>query len=245
MSNKPFQQLDIEWSMMPNSLFDIIMGRCSGAEWKLICAIYRKTRGWGKKTDLISLSQLQKITGLARSTAVVGLTNLLEKNYITKKEHGRGFKYGLNADYEITDSPKIIPLDSPKIEPLDSPKIEHTKDTVKYNVKEGEASLKSTDQKQPAKDLFAMAFILSEITGMSLQPNKGRLFKAAKTLYKDDRVTPDKILQDYSPGGAWYQYDWRGRKGERPTLGNITMTVCSWDDLAAAENTIQINLKER
>jgi hypothetical protein len=82
--------------------------------------------------------------------------------------------------------------------------------------KEGEKKPPST-----RRNLFSIAKALSDVTGMDITKNRGRLFKEAKD-YKDEEV--EDILQIYGPGGAWYSDDWRGKKGERPKLSDIRET---------------------
>jgi hypothetical protein len=78
-----------------------------------------------------------------------------------------------------------------------------------------------------AQSLYPIAKVLSEVTGINLDKNKGRIFKEAKT-YKPEDV--QKIQGDYSQGGPWYSCDWRGQKGQPPTLAQIRET---WGNLKA------------
>lgn len=74
------------------------------------------------------------------------------------------------------------------------------------------------------QNYFPIANALSKVTKMDLNINKPRIFKAAKTLSQGVGVTPEKILQDYSRGGVWYTKDWRGQKGQTPTLQQVLDT---------------------
>jgi len=58
---------------MPNFLFDVVMPRVQPAHFYVLLAIVRKTWGWDKKRDWISLSQFKRLTGLARGTIVRAL----------------------------------------------------------------------------------------------------------------------------------------------------------------------------
>ncbi|MCX5829308.1 MAG: conserved phage C-terminal domain-containing protein [Deltaproteobacteria bacterium] len=57
--------------------------RISGEEWLVLWAILRKTYGWQKKEDRISLSQFAAITGLKRQTVLRALRKLASKGIIT------------------------------------------------------------------------------------------------------------------------------------------------------------------
>lgn len=54
------------YTQTPNILFDEIMRDLNGAELKVILAVIRKTFGWHKERDRISLTQLEEMTGLSR-----------------------------------------------------------------------------------------------------------------------------------------------------------------------------------
>jgi len=69
-------------------------------EAQVLWAILRKTYGWHKKSDLISNSQIQQLTGLSRRRIIVCLQNLEAKNIIVIKRK-RGDK-GLNLPNEIS-----------------------------------------------------------------------------------------------------------------------------------------------
>lgn len=96
----------------------------------------------------------------------------------------------------------------------------------------------------PTPDLFQMADALSFVTGKSLAINRKQIFAEAKELLKDERVTRELILRDYSPGGAWYKNDWRGKQGQRPRLYDIRETLFT---LGAVEDTnvVRGGLKDR
>lgn len=69
--------------------------------------------------------------------------------------------------------------------------------------------------------LFEIAKALADVTGMDFEKNRGRLFREAKA-YKPEEL--EQLIRDYSPGGPWYLYDWRGMKGQLPTTATIRDT---------------------
>lgn len=70
--------------------------------------------------------------------------------------------------------------------------------------------------------MYAIAKALCDVVGMDFDKNKSRLFKEAKTYYKQgDEV---QIINDYGTGGAWYRFDWRGKRGDAPTLAQVRET---------------------
>jgi len=72
--------------------------------------IIRKTYGWKKKTDEISLSQFAKATGLSKSHVCHGIKTLISMNLITQKGNASSLFtrkgndnsviYGFQKDYE-------------------------------------------------------------------------------------------------------------------------------------------------
>lgn len=63
-------------AQIPNVLFDVVMARVSPAQFKVLMAVARKTYGWGKESDRISLSQLQQMTGLSRQGVIDAVAGL-------------------------------------------------------------------------------------------------------------------------------------------------------------------------
>ena len=59
---------------------------------------------------------------------------------------------------------------------------------------------------------------------MDKKLNYSRLSKEGKTLYAA-HYTAEQIRQVFGPGGKWYLYDWRGKKGDMPQLGHIKATI--------------------
>lgn len=81
------------FTQTPNILFDEWLPKLGMAELKVLMVIMRKTFGWHKVKDRISLSQLQKITGLERKHVSNGIKGLVAKKLITKVVIGRpGFQ---------------------------------------------------------------------------------------------------------------------------------------------------------
>jgi len=65
-------------------------------EWRMLWAVLRKTYGWHKTLDFISISQLEAITGLDRRNVSRAKRSLTEKNILVSD----GYLIGLNKDYE-------------------------------------------------------------------------------------------------------------------------------------------------
>jgi phage replication O-like protein O len=57
------------YTRVHNAIFDL-MPHLSGAEWKILCFIIRKTSGYQKEVDAISYSQIIEGTGVKNRAAV-------------------------------------------------------------------------------------------------------------------------------------------------------------------------------
>ncbi len=96
-TSKPFQGYSSpNYTAIPDQLFDEQLADLSGAELKVLLYIMRRTFGFKKESDNISLSQictgittrdgrvLDRGTGLSKDTAVRALRGLEEKNVILR-----------------------------------------------------------------------------------------------------------------------------------------------------------------
>jgi hypothetical protein len=73
-------------------------------------------------------------------------------------------------------------------------------------------------------NVFLLAKAIGEVCQMDFELNKGRLFKEAKHLNSDLRMSPELIQSLYGLRGKWYTDDWRGRKGQPPRPEQISET---------------------
>lgn len=69
-------------------------------EWRILWVILRKTYGWNKKSDHISLSQFAKLTNIPSQHVVRTISQLLDKNIIVKNNGSLVKEYGFQKDYE-------------------------------------------------------------------------------------------------------------------------------------------------
>lgn len=83
----------------PNELFDEWLPLLGLAELKVLMVIIRKTFGWHKIRDRISLSQLELLTGLGRRHVLKATKTLVEKHLISKSVEGK--KGTQSAYYEL------------------------------------------------------------------------------------------------------------------------------------------------
>lgn len=70
---------------VPNALIDDLLCDLSGAELKIYLTIARKTKGWNKEFDAISISQFKNLTGLSNRSVINACDSLIEKGLLIKK----------------------------------------------------------------------------------------------------------------------------------------------------------------
>lgn len=76
------------YTQIPNDILDRWMPHLGEAELKVLFAIMRKTLGWHKVRDRISISQLSEMTGLLRETIISATKSLQSKGAIIKEVVG-------------------------------------------------------------------------------------------------------------------------------------------------------------
>ena len=82
--------------------------RLSGEEWQVLWVIIRKTFGWQKEADWISLSQFETLTGIKKSNIIRTLKKLLSKNIVIKIDNGDKTKYAFNRDFDTWKPSKAL-----------------------------------------------------------------------------------------------------------------------------------------
>ena len=68
-------------------------------EWKIFWVVIRKTYGWHKNEDKISISQFSQLTGLSRPNAHRSIKSLVAKSILVAKSSTLGIVYSFNKFY--------------------------------------------------------------------------------------------------------------------------------------------------
>lgn len=90
------------YTQIPNSILDH-MAEFTPAEFKVIMAICRRTFGWQKQKEVITLSQLEEMTGLSRTAVQSGIMAAMERGLLGREDVGKQMKsYFLRvSDYRL------------------------------------------------------------------------------------------------------------------------------------------------
>ena len=121
---------------VPNALVDDLMAELGGIELKCYLLVIRKTKGWSKEFDAISLSQFVTFTGAGKTAVINALKNLVDAGLLVRKVGARNTSvYGINLFKNRTSSEselvQKVNRTSSESEPVTSSESEHTKNNIK------------------------------------------------------------------------------------------------------------------
>jgi len=160
--------LSPNYTQIPDQFFDELMPILSGNETKVLLYIFRRTFGFKKDTDNISLSQmvsgitardgtqLDNGTGLSKASVARSLKELEQKNIILRVRRSNPQKGDLPTTYQLNMLDQSIPL-SRRVEGSinsDTPRVSHrdTQETVIQQTVEQETENTTTNAKVRASE---------------------------------------------------------------------------------------------
>ena len=83
-----------------NAIVDDFLSSLTGNELKCYLLIVRKTRGWHKESDAISISQFEQATGISNRVVVAACKSLVQKGLIIQSVGARGINV-----FSVNDAP--------------------------------------------------------------------------------------------------------------------------------------------
>ena len=88
---------------VPNAVIDELLPDLTGAELKCYLVVIRKTKGWNKESDNISISQFMKATGLSNSAVIKACESLVKYGLLIKQNGTRNTGiYAVNSYSKTT-----------------------------------------------------------------------------------------------------------------------------------------------
>jgi phage replication O-like protein O len=139
--------IESNYTQVPNVLLDNIK-EFSYPEFLILMFICRKTFGWQKEEDRISLTQLQNGTGLSRQGVLTAIDSLLYANMIFKKKSSKGNIYSLVVNMvDHGSQPRGLPV----VNGIDTQKISIKDNYTKEN-NTVPAGQPTTEQQQEQKE---------------------------------------------------------------------------------------------
>ena len=192
MENLP--QLENGYLRVANELFDAVLKfPFTKRQLLIVLAVIRKTYGYGKKSDDMSLSQIEEITGVARPHCSPTINDLAEMKVLLKRSGQYGQVIGLNKKYsewEVLPKRSLLPKRSRSV----------TKTVTKVLPKR---SIQKTTPKDNTKRHTAKKIIMSE----DFKP-KDRTYELI-TKAGISKSFADSLLDEFI-------FYWRERKEKRP-----------------------------
>lgn len=93
-------QVEDGYTRIANEIMEALARvRIPGEAMQVLLTIIRKTYGFQKKEDAISLSQFSLSTGIVKPSIVRALNLLFSMNIISKNANGKVTRYGINKDF--------------------------------------------------------------------------------------------------------------------------------------------------
>lgn len=122
---------------VPNAVIDELMAELSGAELKLYLFVLRKTKGWNKEADAISVSQFMEACKLSNRKVIDGCKRLVELGLLAQVTGSRGTKVFSVKNYTCEESSLVKKVHSTSEESslVTSEESSHTKYQVKNTTK--------------------------------------------------------------------------------------------------------------
>lgn len=80
------------YTQIPNVILDN-MASMTSAEFSVVMAICRQTFGWHKKSEKLSVTQIEQLTGLSAPTVRDGIAAALKDGWITRRPAGQTYVY--------------------------------------------------------------------------------------------------------------------------------------------------------
>lgn len=207
---------------IPNILFDYWMAKLSPGEWKVLSAIARKTYGWQKARDRISLRQLVELTGLHKNGVIKATEHLVSLGLVIKIKSKDAFdgsdapnQYEINVDCEDAGEQNndrgstpsgqgvVHPVDTPPVHTVDTQNPLLTKPTIQKREREDKPPLPPppSKKKKDKKEMivpFGEHVLLREGEYETLCGEIGKTLVDYYILAVNNHVPNSKPYKDYA-----------------------------------------------
>lgn len=212
---------DVRGFIFPNSIIDELLPELSHSELKCYLCVLRKTKGWNKEEDAISVSQFMKVTGLSNKAVISACESLVEREILERKSGDRNTGIYSIKTYKTTTSEKSslvknFPATSEKSSPVTSEKSSHTINNIKNNIQ-------NTNKKNTKKSVLELLadfgitgqladdFMIhrkackAPITGTALKGFQREADKAGISLAEAITISIERNWRGFKS-----EWDWRG-----------------------------------
>ena len=215
---------------VPNAVIDELLPDLTGAELKCYLVVIRKTKGWNKESDNISISQFMKATGLSNSAVIKACESLVKYGLLIKQNGARNTGvYAVNSYSKTTceeSSPvKKVHSTCEESSQVTCEKSSHTINNIKNTIQN---TNKKTTQKN-SFDLLAEFGIVGQLADDFITHRKSKKATITETALNGYKREADKagITLEEAIAIA-IERDWRGFNASWNWRG---------DSIATATNT--------
>lgn len=152
------------YTAIANEIMDVLAKTClSGSNRQVLDTVLRKTYGWNKKEDFLSISQLEEATLLSRRAVIYALQNLeAKKIIIITRDSNRtnSIKFNKNYDDWIVQSFALQVLSNRNINRLRSAKL---RGNAKLGKKVVQNSVNNVNSFAPTKAIKTKAIKIKRV----------------------------------------------------------------------------------
>ena len=189
------------YTQVPNAILDN-MGDFKKSEFRVLLAAIRITIGYHRTKARLSLTKMQRATGLSRQSVITASEELVSRGLLIKRQDGGVTIWGIGFADQIKQISLVDEAEMPK--------------------EDGEDNQKKS--KPTSGEMYKIAKVINSATRSDWKLQSGRMFGIAKSLVKAGYSYGD-VVKVFGNGGYWYTMDWRGKQGSNPTLGQISSEI--------------------
>ena len=176
---------DVRGFIFPNSIIDELLPELSHSELKCYLCVLRKTKGWNKEEDAISVSQFMKVTGLSNKAVISACESLVEREILERKSGDRNtgiysIKTYKTATSEKSSLVKNFPATSEKSSQVTCEESSHTINNIKNNIQ----NTNKKNTKKSESDLLAEFGIVGQLAEDFLKLRKAKSAPITETALK-------------------------------------------------------------
>lgn len=212
---------DVRGFIFPNSIIDELLPELSHSELKCYLCVLRKTKGWNKEEDAISITHFMKVTGLSNKAVISACESLVEREILERKSGDRNtgiysIKTYKTATSEKSSLVKKFPATSEKSSQVTSEKSSHTINNIKNNIQ----NTNKKNTKKSVLELLADFGITGQLADDFMIHRKACKAPITETALKGFQREADKagiplaeaitISIERNWRGFKSEWDWRG-----------------------------------
>ena len=244
------------YTQTPNVLFDEYLRDMREAELKVILAIVRATFGWHVKEAPLSIADLQESTGMSRQGVINGIDKGMERGTIERRADGNSFIYSLSVnDVDSSDSEEHAgsqrnrPAASQRSRPVLVNEVDHLEpesSPVSAALKKDKESIKEISSFAGAKDATELTeqqqwfAAICQAVGWDYHilgaKEKGQVAQLIGILRKGGYT----LARVEAFPSWWKKNDWRGQKGQLPTLSQFRQELSKVPAPAAPRQEVNV-----